>query len=206
MTKPNKRTASNEKPSPAVWQKFPFATGNSETVLPDPVATQSFRNLFPDWNPAEPNWEILGDVILSQFPTADLAKLSVENIRQKLCVKSLTISRAICTATSELRTILPMSNADPLPKSDSDIDRQMARQRGKIRWLSEAMTMISQRPDLSNAAIARAVGKDPGTLSRNVFYQRAAKAARESPAPPQGRKISGQIEAVSETRDDSENE
>lgn len=63
---------------------------------------------------------------------------------------------------------------------DSDVDKQQARNRAKMKWLSEAMTIVTERGKLmSDAMIARLVGKHPSTLSRNGTYQRAAAAARE---------------------------
>jgi hypothetical protein len=89
------------------------------------------------------------------------------------------------------------------PAADSDIDREMASKRKTIKWLAEALTLVQQRPDLSNAAIARAVGVDPSRLSRNAVYKSAAKMARQRPAPPRGTKSKdGTIEA----EDTSENE
>ena len=85
------------------------------------------------------------------------------------------------------------------PAADSDIDRQMASKRKTMKWLAEALTLVQQRPDLSNAAIARAVGVDPSRLSRNAVYRSAAKMARQRPAPPRGTKgKDGTIEAEDE--------
>lgn len=93
-------------------------------------------------------------------------------------------------------------------RTDSDIDRAMARQREKIRWLAEAMTLVQQQPDLSDAAIARVVRRHPSALTRNPTYQTAAKLAREHAPPPPGKKdAEGNLEAVQEDREgDSENE
>jgi hypothetical protein len=85
------------------------------------------------------------------------------------------------------------------PAADSDIDRQMASKRKTMKWLAEAMTLVQQKPDLSNAAIARAVGVHPSRLSRNTVYKSAAKMARQRPAPPRGTKgKDGTIEAEDE--------
>ena len=49
-------------------------------------------------------------------------------------------------------------------------------QRGK--WLAEAMLLVRDHPDWSDAEIARRVGKDKSTLSRSREYQTAATMAR----------------------------
>ena len=93
------------------------------------------------------------------------------------------------------------------PAADSDIDREMASKRKTIKWLAEALTLVQQRPDLSNAAIARAVGVDPSRLSRNAVYKRAANMARQRPSPPRGTKSKdGEMEAEDDWAETSENE
>ncbi len=93
------------------------------------------------------------------------------------------------------------------PAADSDIDREMANKRKTMKWLAEAMTLVQQKPDLSNAAIARAVGVDPSRLSRNAVYKSAAKMARQRSAPPRGAKSKdGAIEGEDDLAETSENE
>lgn len=107
----------------------------------------------------------------------------------------------------DLRFIDVVAGGQPhLPRPDTDIDRQMARKRKQFKWLAEAMALVQQRPDLSDAAIARVVGRDKATLCRNEIYKRAAKYAREHPAPPKGTKDGGgNIEATfSDPAEDSE--
>jgi len=82
---------------------------------------------------------------------------------------------------------------------DSDVDRRQARARKKIRWLSEAMTLVSQFPHHNDATIARMVDKHPSTLSRNRTYQQATRIAREGLPPPKGSKDKdGNLEAEAE--------
>jgi len=91
--------------------------------------------------------------------------------------------------------------------TDSDIDRVRARQRKKIKWLAEAMSLVQTRPFMSDAAIALAVKKHPSTLSRNETYKQAAKLARDTMNIPKGSKTAeGAIEAIDESPEDSENE
>lgn len=90
-------------------------------------------------------------------------------------------------------------NAASKGAGDSDTDRAMARKRATIKWLAEAMTLISTRPFMSDADVAKTVKKAPSTLSRNKTYQRAAKAARETIRIPKGSKTAeGSIEAIDE--------
>jgi len=90
---------------------------------------------------------------------------------------------------------------------DSDIDRSMARQREKMKWLAEAMTLVQEKPHLSDATIAGIVKRHPTTLSRSRTYQSAAAMAREHPRPPKGSKNKdGELEAESERDDFAEME
>jgi hypothetical protein len=47
-----------------------------------------------------------------------------------------------------------------------------------LRWKAEAMLLVKAEPHLSDAEIARRVGRHPGTLSRCKAYQIAASMAR----------------------------
>jgi hypothetical protein len=53
-------------------------------------------------------------------------------------------------------------------------------------WLANALLLVREHPDWSDAAIARAVGKSKSTLSRNKIYRAAAKLARDKGGPPKG--------------------
>jgi len=48
----------------------------------------------------------------------------------------------------------------------------------QLEWLAQAMLLVRDHPDWSNAAIAKSVGKNPSTLSRSPTYQAAAAMAR----------------------------
>ena len=52
------------------------------------------------------------------------------------------------------------------------------RQQDKRVWLSHAMLLVQDRPDWSDAAIAREVGRNPSQLSRSKEYRIAAELAR----------------------------
>ncbi len=69
----------------------------------------------------------------------------------------------------------------------------------KRRWLADAMLLVRDHPEWSDAKIAREVKIDPAQLSRSTEFQQAAKIAREpKKAPPRGRADgSGGIEAES---------
>jgi len=69
--------------------------------------------------------------------------------------------------------------------------------KNKYQWLAEAMLLVQEHPELSDAKIARKIGKHPSTLSRNATYRRAAGKAR-AVTVPKGYKNSktGQVEAV----------
>ena len=53
------------------------------------------------------------------------------------------------------------------------------RARQKRKWLTEAMLIVSENPELTDTEIAGQVGRSPGTLSRNKVYKAAAQAARQ---------------------------
>lgn len=48
----------------------------------------------------------------------------------------------------------------------------------RAQWLAQAMLLVRDHPDWSDAEIARRVGKDKSTLSRSKEYQAAAAMAR----------------------------
>ena len=50
----------------------------------------------------------------------------------------------------------------------------------QLKWLAEAMVLVQEHPDWSDARIAEAVEKHKSTLSRNPFYRIAAAMARGS--------------------------
>ena len=47
-----------------------------------------------------------------------------------------------------------------------------------LLWLAQALLLVRDHPDWSDAEIARQVGKNKSTLSRNETYQEAARLAR----------------------------
>ncbi|NJL31593.1 MAG: hypothetical protein HC898_08150 [Phycisphaerales bacterium] len=61
--------------------------------------------------------------------------------------------------------------SNPLPKSKTE---------SKAEWLAKAMMFVKDNPDWSDAKIARKIGKNSGTLSRNKQYKIAALLARGS--------------------------
>jgi hypothetical protein len=78
----------------------------------------------------------------------------------------------------------------------SDDASKPKRPRGQ--WLAQAMMMVRDQPELSDAKIADSVGVHPSTLCRDEEYRRVADMAREPRArPTSGRKDrSGGIEAA----------
>lgn len=58
----------------------------------------------------------------------------------------------------------------------------------RLKWLTEAMMLVSERPRYPDAQIAKMVGVNKSTLSRNPTYQRAAQLARSGTPPPWGTK------------------
>ena len=70
--------------------------------------------------------------------------------------------------------------------------RQSRKTRSELhaRWLAEAMLLVRDHPDWSDAEIASRVGKSPSTLSRSPEYQRAAGYARGSKSDRQKGHIS----------------
>lgn len=80
------------------------------------------------------------------------------------------------------------------------------RRETRLRWLLQAMLLVGDQPGLSNADIARAVGKSPGTLSRCPEFRRAAELARQR-SPRKGsveverRSGATRVDAVDDSRD-----
>lgn len=71
------------------------------------------------------------------------------------------------------------TSKDQLPIGDKQ-PSQASSKGERFEWLAKAMLMVRDHPDWSDARIAREVGKNPGTLSRNREYKLAAKMARGS--------------------------
>jgi hypothetical protein len=65
------------------------------------------------------------------------------------------------------------------PRAASAVGTDKRRQL-KARWLSDAMLLVRDHPDWSDAQIAQAVGRNPSQLSRSREYQMAAAMARGS--------------------------
>ena len=117
------------------------------------------------------------------------------------------IEQALADVTEDVKAGAAVTQANKPAAHDSDIDRSMARQREKMKWLAEAMTLVQQKPHLSDATIAGIVKRHPTTLSRSRTYQSAATMARENLRPPKGTKNKeGEIEAESERDDFAEME
>ncbi|REJ90647.1 MAG: hypothetical protein DWQ34_16950 [Planctomycetota bacterium] len=77
-------------------------------------------------------------------------------------------------AESEIEAAQPIS-----PKSKSE---------QRARWLAEAMLLVRDHPDWSDASIAERVGRHKSQLSRSPEYQTAAALARDPQRdPPKGR-------------------
>lgn len=55
---------------------------------------------------------------------------------------------------------------------------QTSKSEDRTRWLAEAMLLVRDNPEWSNAKIAKRVRKSPSTLSRSPEYQSAAAMAR----------------------------
>ncbi|MCK4342441.1 MAG: hypothetical protein KAY37_12040 [Phycisphaerae bacterium] len=56
--------------------------------------------------------------------------------------------------------------------------QSITKRQGRIQWLAEAMLLVQDHPDWSDAEIARHVGKDRSTLSRSKEYRASAAMAR----------------------------
>jgi hypothetical protein len=77
-------------------------------------------------------------------------------------------------------------------------DRRPQRPRRKrFQWMAEALLLCKDYPEWPDARIARMVGVDKGTLSRNKMYRAAAMLGRQGTPPPKGNKDgkTGRIEA-----------
>ena len=76
-------------------------------------------------------------------------------------------------------------------KATNKNERGNARRQTRYKWLAEAMLLVKDHPEWSDAEIARRVGKDKSQLSRSREYQAAAALARQpKKTPPTGYKNS----------------
>lgn len=69
-------------------------------------------------------------------------------------------------------------SADLVNRSDVEPNKPTSRREQRAKWLAEAMLLVMENPDWSDARIAGKVGKDPSTLSRAPEYRTAAARAR----------------------------
>jgi hypothetical protein len=77
-----------------------------------------------------------------------------------------------------------------------------SRGKRRILWLAQAMLLVRDHPDWTDAAIAKAVGIDKSRLSRTPEYKRAAQEARK-PRQPDGRAFFRESHRSVEAVDDS---
>ena len=74
----------------------------------------------------------------------------------------------------------PELQAGPAGKpQDARQNLPTTRRQRQIKWLAEAMLLVREHPDWSDAEIARRVGRSSTALSRNDTYQAAAAMARD---------------------------
>jgi len=65
-------------------------------------------------------------------------------------------------------------------KDSSNTERKKTKREKQQEWLANAMLLLRDHPDWSDAKIAREVGKSPSTLCRNPEYKAAAARSRGS--------------------------
>ena len=109
------------------------------------------------------------DDIASKFN--EVAQSTDGSIGQAICV--VLLRECIVQVKQHLDQQLqaPDGSNDEPPKT---------RREDQFEWLAKAMLLVRDNPNLSNAEIARRVGKNPSTLSRNTTYREAARLARGS--------------------------
>jgi len=89
--------------------------------------------------------------------------------------------------------------ASDAPAPPEEAEKQ--KQRGRHKWLAEALLLVRDHPEWSDTKIAEQVGKHPSTLSRCDEYQAAAALARRQRSDlPRGYRDadSGALEAYSD--------
>lgn len=76
-------------------------------------------------------------------------------------------------------------HAVPSPDTDDRVNKSPATEvsargpSGKIEWLVKAMFLVRDNPDWPDQKIAKEVGKNKSTLSRNRYYKNVAAIARD---------------------------
>lgn len=129
----------------------------------------------------------------------ELPDLSTPEAQQDQCESVRGVVAKFARTIEGILASLPASNAATLDAAEAENEichtrvgsgdgKSLGRKVKKLRWLAEAMALVQEYPDWSDARIAKEVGRSPSTLSKNATYQKAAATARVTAPPPKGYK------------------
>ncbi len=89
-----------------------------------------------------------------------------------------SIARALINWTKPPMSSNATSNQNDNEDEPIKLTSLVSKSNEKLRWLAQALFLVQEHPDWSDAEIARQVGKHKSTLSRDEIYQAAAALAR----------------------------
>jgi hypothetical protein len=144
------------------WQPFEDAFKRIEATIEERYLTtlleayKSHRQLLSD---ASELWQGFSDEIGQELHIQTFDALrDIRNARRQ-SQPPQTTKQTTTTPAPVGVAVPPVTPASPTPS---------------LKWLADALLLRREHPDWSDAKIARSVGKDPGTLSRNKVYKSAA--------------------------------
>jgi hypothetical protein len=157
------------------------------------TAVQRLRSLGP--NPPSCEWQAWADLRSAWEEERASLRAAIDALRPYANSWLEEKHGFLLPAIDSLRGLTrPPAAAEPAPADRVDPERSDR----KRQWLADAMFLVRDYPEWSDAKIAREVGVHPSTLCRDEEYGRVADMAREPRArPTSGRKDrSGGIEAA----------
>lgn len=160
--------------------------------------TGGFFGILLGWRDKE--WEYLDNVVRSgiNFLEQIVADTRIGN-ETELRLAELRTKQQLKTPPNPVAPAIAETQTD----SGGLIQRPRSRRRAKD-WLGEAIKLLQSNPELSNRKIAKEIGIDPSTLSRDSTFQKAAAAARQPRAVRRGFVANGRLEAVAPENVESE--
>ena len=101
----------------------------------------------------------------------------------------MTIDRATELLNAHRRDDSLAHQAGPLRESGDTASQESARRREYGWWIPAALNCLRKHPEWPDVRIAREVGVNPSTLSRNEIYRRARRFARDTGRTPRRGRI-----------------
>lgn len=130
---------------------------------------------------------------MTEIPAGEIGEQTFESIvSHSAAWGDREAYRAKLAAQAKIETDGPQNTGGESPQAK--VANSKATQ---LEKLAKAMMLVNSHPEWSDAKIAKKIGCHPGTLSRSVQYQAAAKIARQPKVSlPKGEKFGNVFDAV----------